>query len=71
MELMGTSNDFVRASVKDVTDEQMGEIVETFAGPLPKETICWFLRDHMTHTRGQLVVYLRLNGIVPPQYGGL
>ncbi len=71
MELMGTSNDFVRDSVKDVTDEQMGEIVETFAGPLTKEAVCWFLRDHMTHTRGQMVIYLRLNGIEPPQYGGL
>jgi uncharacterized damage-inducible protein DinB len=24
--------------------------------------------DHITHHRGQIVVYLRLNGIKPPQY---
>jgi len=28
------------------------------------------LNDHQTHHRGQLVVYLRLNGIKPPAYIG-
>jgi uncharacterized damage-inducible protein DinB len=27
-----------------------------------------FCVDHITHHRGQTVVYLRLNGIKPPQY---
>ena len=27
-----------------------------------------FCADHISHHRGQAVVYLRLNGIKPPQY---
>ena len=30
--------------------------------------ILMFCVDHITHHRGQMVVYLRLNGIKPPQY---
>jgi uncharacterized damage-inducible protein DinB len=29
-----------------------------------------FMRDHVTHHRGQAVIYLRANGIKPPQYRG-
>ena len=35
---------------------------------LPKWKIVLFCTDHITHHRGQMVVYLRLNGIKPPQY---
>lgn len=27
-----------------------------------------FCEEHIAHHRGQIVVYLRLNGIIPPQY---
>jgi uncharacterized damage-inducible protein DinB len=70
VDLMNQSDDYVRAALKGVTDEQMAETVETFAGELTKEEVCWFMRDHITHTRGQLIIYLRMNGITPPQYVG-
>lgn len=35
-----------------------------------KKRIFMLMRDHITHHRGQLVVYLRLNGILPPDYVG-
>jgi len=35
-----------------------------------KKRVLMLMRDHMTHHRGQLVVYLRLNGIQPPRYVG-
>jgi uncharacterized damage-inducible protein DinB len=28
------------------------------------------LNDHQTHHRAQLIVYLRINGIKPPDYVG-
>lgn len=46
------------------------EEVKFFAGPMNKRQIVALLHDHMTHHRGQLLVYLRLKGIKPPQYRG-
>ncbi len=46
------------------------EEVKFFAGPMNKRQIVALLNDHMTHHRGQLIVYLRLKGIKPPQYRG-
>lgn len=33
-----------------------------------KGRVLAFLLDHTTHHRGQTIVYMRLNGIVPPRY---
>ena len=33
-----------------------------------KRQILLLLADHITHHRGQMLVYLRLNGIKPPRY---
>jgi uncharacterized damage-inducible protein DinB len=46
------------------------EKVEFFAGPMTKRQIVTLMNDHVTHHRGQLIVYLRLNGIKPPRYRG-
>ena len=35
-----------------------------------KKRVFMLMKDHVTHHRGQLVVYLRLNGIQPPAYVG-
>lgn len=35
-----------------------------------KKRVLMLMRDHITHHRGQLVVYLRLNDILPPSYVG-
>ena len=39
-------------------------------GPLSrtKRQVFLLLADHITHHRAQMLVYLRLNGIVPPKY---
>lgn len=44
--------------------------VSFFAGPLTKRQIMLLVADHQTHHRAQLLVYLRLNGIKPPDYVG-
>lgn len=41
-----------------------------FAGPMTTRQILLLLHDHMTHHRGQLIVYLRLRGVKPPAYRG-
>jgi uncharacterized damage-inducible protein DinB len=43
----------------------------TFSGKnLNKYQFLNLIEDHQTHHRGQLVVYLRLNGVKPPNYIG-
>jgi len=38
--------------------------------PTSKKIILMLMRDHMTHHRGMLVIYLRENGIKPAGYKG-
>jgi uncharacterized damage-inducible protein DinB len=49
----------------DLTDT-----VSFFAGPMNKLQIINLINDHQSHHRGQLIVYLRMNGITPPPYVG-
>ncbi len=41
-----------------------------FAGPKTGRQIIRLMHDHVTHHRGQLIIYLRLKGIKPPRYSG-
>lgn len=44
--------------------------VSFFAGPKSKLQILNLLQDHVTHHRGQLIVYLNLCEVTPPAYSG-
>ena len=63
---------FVAEPLSAMTDEEMGSIVPSFWGPDPasRRVIFMLMRDHMTHHRAALVVYLRNNGIEPPRFRG-
>ena len=50
--------------------EQLDEKVDFFAGPMSKRKVILLLHDHLTHHRGQLIVYARLKGVKPPKYRG-
>jgi len=52
--------------VKMANPEDLKTIVDFFAGPKTKLQILNLLQDHVTHHRGQLIVYLNLNDIKPP-----
>ncbi len=56
--------------IKTVTVEDLKTEVDFFAGPKSKLQILNLLHDHVTHHRGQLIVYLNLNNIQPPKYSG-
>ncbi len=57
-------------AIDQLQEEELTEVVEFFAGPMRKRQILTLLNDHMTHHRGQAIVYARLNGIKPPSYRG-
>ena len=56
--------------IKRTPDEDLTETVDFFAGPKSKLQILNLMQDHVTHHRGQLIVYLNLNEIDPPKYTG-
>lgn len=60
--------DFAIATVASFPREQLADSVAFFAGKITRLQMINILSDHQTHHRGQLIVYLRLNGIVPPRY---
>ena len=56
--------------IEQSTDEDLQEVVEFFAGLKSKLQILNLLQDHVTHHRGQLIVYLNLKNLEPPKYVG-
>lgn len=50
--------------------DDLDDNVSFFAGPMNKLQIINLMNDHQTHHRAQLLVYLRLKGIKPPDYVG-
>ena len=60
----------VSTIVKTISLDDLTTEVDFFAGPKSKLQILNLLQDHVTHHRGQIIVYLNLNNIVPPKYVG-
>lgn len=56
--------------IKNFSEEDLTTEVDFFAGPKSKLQLLNLLQDHVTHHRGQLIVYLNLNNIKPPKYRG-
>lgn len=56
----------ITSEVEKLTDEQMVESVQTFAGLMPRGTMLRTLIDHQTHHRGQMTVLLRQAGLHVP-----
>jgi len=59
-----------KAALADFPEGQLDEKVAFFAGPMSKRKVILLLHDHLTHHRGQLIVYARLKGVKPPKYRG-
>jgi uncharacterized damage-inducible protein DinB len=60
---------YAMAVLEKLDDKQLAERIAApaFMGPMAsRQQIAYFLTAHSQDTYGQLVVYLRLNGITPP-----
>ena len=64
------SFDEVYKLIEQTPLEELKTTVDFFAGPKSKLQILNLLQDHLTHHRGQVIVYLNLNDITPPNYSG-
>ncbi|HQX83698.1 MAG TPA: DinB family protein [Vicinamibacterales bacterium] len=68
LKALADSYDFGIASVKEQTDQTMMQAVQGpgFLGSSTRTRITYFVLNHAMDIYGQMAVYLRLNGIVPP-----
>jgi uncharacterized damage-inducible protein DinB len=70
IKIMTEAYDFSSEIVRTLTPEDLEERVDFFAGNFTKRQILNLMDDHVTHHRGELIVYLRLNNVKPPDYRG-
>ena len=65
---MNASFDYGAAVIRSQTEASLFEVVPTnaFLGPSSRARVLYFLLGHSWDVYGQLVVYVRLNGGVPP-----
>ena len=56
--------------LEDTTESELAEIVKVWYGEVPREVVLSVMDNHLSHHRGQMVVYLRLLDIKPPAYHG-
>ena len=54
--------------IKQFDTTQFDDELDYFGLNRTKRQIFLLLADHVTHHRGQMLVYMRLNGLVPPRY---
>ena len=54
--------------IKQFDTTQFDDELDYFGLNRTKRQIFLLLADHITHHRGQMLVYMRLNGLVPPRY---
>ncbi len=54
--------------IKEFDVTQFDDQLDYFGLDRSKRQIFLLLADHITHHRGQMLVYMRLNGLVPPRY---
>jgi uncharacterized damage-inducible protein DinB len=69
LKALDESFDYGAALLKQETDETLRQLVASppqFMGPSSRARIVTFLAGHTWDIYGQMVVYLRLNGLVPP-----
>ena len=68
LKALDDSYDFGIAALKEQTDATMLQTVQgpAFLGASSRERIAYFVMIHASDIYGQMAVYLRLNGIVPP-----
>ncbi len=54
--------------IEDFDAAQLDDELDYFGLKRTKRQIFLLLADHITHHRGQMLVYMRLKGLIPPRY---
>jgi len=70
-EMINTINETFDKTIKFISNfdtKKLKERLDYFGSNRTKRQVMLLLADHITHHRGQILVYMRLNGLVPPRY---
>jgi uncharacterized damage-inducible protein DinB len=70
IKVLNTVYDYAITTLENFKTVQLSDTVSFFVKPMNKLQMINLLNDHQTHHRAQLVVYLRMKGIKPPDYVG-
>ncbi len=70
IKILSDAYDMGATAHHNLSGKQLDEVVKFFAGPMTRRQILILMHDHQTHHLGQLIVYVRLKGIKPPDYVG-
>ncbi len=62
------SMDHTVKMINAITDAQFMEEIDFGGKKMPRYRALMELQDHFPWTLGQVVPYLRLNGVTPPEY---
>jgi hypothetical protein len=57
---------YARKAMRSLTEKNHLEAVNTYFGPMPRAAVAAGIAYHSYDHYGQMVIYARLNGIVPP-----
>ena len=70
IQLIHQAFDFTANAFKNFNPDQLNDKVDFAGQKMTKRQIILLIHDHLTHHRGQIIVYIRLKGIKPPKYIG-
>lgn len=70
IEMLKKHFDIAHKVVENMPEATFEEKVAFFSGPKSKLQILNLLQDHVSHHRGQLIVYLNLKDVAPPKFVG-
>jgi uncharacterized damage-inducible protein DinB len=63
--------DYGKSTFSKLTEAQLSEQIDSFAGKVTRRQMVGLVDDHATHHRGAAISYIRANGITPPAFRGL
>jgi uncharacterized damage-inducible protein DinB len=64
--ILADSFDYLRATVKDVSDADLDKKVSFFGHQMTERAVLMVVLGHLNEHMGQEVAYARANGVVPP-----
>lgn len=70
LKLVANAYDYALKAMLDLDEKTLSKEFNWSGGKMNKFQFLNLIQDHQAHHVGQIIVYLRLNGIVPPKYIG-
>lgn len=60
--------DYGQGVISSLSEQQLNEKIDTFAGTITRRQMVGLIDDHVTHHRGAAIAYIRANGLTPPAF---